>query len=172
MDTESKGGCTVIGCKRPTIAGGLCAMHYQRVRSHGSTDKPERKRVPIPHGTIQGYNFHRCRCERCAAARREYADRYRNAHLDQLHHEYLLRTYGMTQTEYEEILHRQNGVCALCREVRLDRRRKHLDVDHNHDTGEIRGILCNPCNRLVGKVEARLQEWRPVLDYLEKARAR
>lgn len=167
---EAPTKCSVADCERPLIAGGLCPMHYQRFRAHGSTDKPERKRVPIPHGTIQGYNFHRCRCERCATARREYAAGYRNAHLDDLHHLYLLQTYGITQEQYEEILEQQDGVCAICRQVRLDRRRKHLDVDHDHGTGRIRGILCNKCNRLVGTVEVKLREWRPIIDYLKAAR--
>jgi len=45
--------------------------------------------------------------------------------------------------EYEILLARQGGVCAICKNPPRTRR---LDIDHNHTTGETRGLLCARCN--------------------------
>lgn len=54
-----------------------------------------------------------------------------------------LKRYGITLTEYNELLKRQNGGCAICG---YDNDGKDLYVDHDHKTGTVRGLLCNGCN--------------------------
>ena len=59
---------------------------------------------------------------------------------------YLLKTYGISLSQYEELLKKQGDACAVClrgKEVFP----KNLAVDHNHVSGEIRGLLCTYCNR-------------------------
>lgn len=61
----------------------------------------------------------------------------------------LLRVYGLTPEQYESMLRKQGGVCAICK-------RGHgtiLDVDHCHKTGRIRGLLCRRCNTFLGLIE-------------------
>lgn len=58
---------------------------------------------------------------------------------------YLRREYGIGQVQYDALLEAQGGVCAICSE-----NRELLAVDHDHTTGEVRGLLCNPCNRGIG----------------------
>lgn len=59
--------------------------------------------------------------------------------------------YGITQDRYEEILKSQNYKCAVCgRDNSGTTRAFNLSVDHNHVTGEIRGLLCHPCNSASG----------------------
>lgn len=53
------------------------------------------------------------------------------------------KTYGVTGDEYEALLQRQGGKCAICR---ARPRSKRLAVDHNHTTGAVRGLLCSRCN--------------------------
>ena len=54
-----------------------------------------------------------------------------------------METYGLTLAEYDSILENQDGGCAICgRSPRYN-----LDVDHDHKTGQVRGLLCKPCNR-------------------------
>lgn len=60
----------------------------------------------------------------------------------------LTKTYGITLEEYEEILAYQGGVCEVCR--RATGRTRRLSVDHDHKTGRIRGLLCGPCNKMLG----------------------
>ena len=64
----------------------------------------------------------------------------------------LLREYGVTPEWYENKLAEQGGHCALCNMDRVAHR-KYLFVDHNHETGAVRGILCYRCNTFLARVE-------------------
>jgi len=55
--------------------------------------------------------------------------------------------YSISPEKYDELIIKQNGKCAICDE------RKKLDVDHDHLSGQIRGLLCRNCNALVGMIE-------------------
>lgn len=59
----------------------------------------------------------------------------------------LKHKYNLTLEDYDQMFEAQNGVCAICGGVNKGRR---LDVDHNHLTEEIRGLLCNKCNQALG----------------------
>lgn len=59
----------------------------------------------------------------------------------------LMRKYGITVDEYDRILSKQGGVCKICGKSSQG---VSLAVDHDHQTGRIRGILCENCNRGLG----------------------
>ncbi len=59
----------------------------------------------------------------------------------------LKRFFNITLKKYDEILESQGGGCAICHEPPGDRA---LSVDHSHETGHIRGLLCSECNRGLG----------------------
>jgi hypothetical protein len=62
---------------------------------------------------------------------------------------HLKRKFGLTPTEYEAKLEAQGGGCALCgREPGPGRQ---LDIDHDHKTGAVRGLICNTCNQGLGQ---------------------
>jgi hypothetical protein len=61
---------------------------------------------------------------------------------------------------YNELLKGQEGVCGICGRPPKQRR---LHMDHDHDTGEIRGLLCYPCNTGLGFIDNYLEE---VMRYL------
>ena len=64
---------------------------------------------------------------------------------------YLKSTYGITEKQYLSLLEKQDRGCAVCSRP-AESFNKNLAVDHNHVTGEIRGLLCAYCNhRLVGR---------------------
>lgn len=64
---------------------------------------------------------------------------------------HLMKTYGITLEQYDELLEKQNQCCAVCLKHEKEFKMK-LAVDHNHKTGEIRGLLCTNCNhRLIGR---------------------
>ena len=64
---------------------------------------------------------------------------------------HLKRYYGITPEQYNDLLKKQNHRCAVCEKHESESKTR-LAVDHNHVTGEIRGLLCNYCNhRLVGR---------------------
>ena len=55
--------------------------------------------------------------------------------------------YGITEDEYTAMLEAQEGRCAICN---LERK---LVIDHDHKTGKVRGLLCKPCNAMLGPFE-------------------
>jgi hypothetical protein len=90
------------------------------------------------------------------AYKRKNADKERESHLR--------RKFGLTQAEYEERLAEQDGGCAVCG----DRPRKtSLHVDHDHDTGEIRGLLCMRCNNALGLFREQTQLLENALRYVD-----
>jgi hypothetical protein len=58
--------------------------------------------------------------------------------------------YKITHEDYLNILETQNGVCLGCGVKAEEQYHGVLDVDHNHKTGKVRGLLCSTCNRLLG----------------------
>ena len=71
--------------------------------------------------------------------------------------DHLRRSFGITAEDYNRTLEFQGGVCAICEEPPKKRR---LAVDHDHKTGEIRGLLCWRCNHTLGSLErGRDPEW-------------
>ena len=65
----------------------------------------------------------------------------------------LKRFYKMTLEDYDRMHKVQDGRCAICRRPETYKRLgkvMNLSVDHNHITGEVRGLLCHACNRGVG----------------------
>ncbi len=57
------------------------------------------------------------------------------------------RKYGITETEYQERFEKQNGLCVICGKAQPNKR---LSVDHCHETGKVRGLLCSKCNYVLG----------------------
>jgi hypothetical protein len=55
-----------------------------------------------------------------------------------------LRKFGITPDDYDQLLQKQGGVCAICHKP--PKLGKRLSVDHCHDTGRVRGLLCFRCN--------------------------
>lgn len=84
----------------------------------------------------------------------------------------LVRLYGITATEYEELHAAQAGVCAICKEPETLTRNgvlRNLCVDHDHITGQVRGLLCASCNLAVGKFKDKPDLMLSAADYLAAA---
>lgn len=75
--------------------------------------------------------------------------------------------YGISVSDYEEMLAGQGGACAICKKVPESETR--LVVDHDHETTVVRGLLCSSCNLLVGHYESLRKE---VDEYLSHPRQR
>jgi hypothetical protein len=62
-----------------------------------------------------------------------------------------LRAYGILKLDYDNILANQNGVCAICGTDHPGGRGNTFHVDHDHDTGKVRALLCSKCNNGIGQ---------------------
>lgn len=77
--------------------------------------------------------------------------------------------YGIGKDEYENLLREQGGVCAICNNPPSGKaKNKHLHVDHNHKTGEVRGLLCSHCNAGLGAFREDRQVILKAIDYLNR----
>jgi hypothetical protein len=78
----------------------------------------------------------------------------------------LLDKYGITIEEFECMVESQNGLCAICEE-RLTYGRNGCAVDHDHTTGQVRSILCSPCNKGIGHFQENISRIKAAVMYLE-----
>lgn len=81
----------------------------------------------------------------------------------------LQRKYGVDLEHFKSLSAAQDGRCAICRREGSQQSRKHrLYVDHCHDTGRIRGLLCHPCNVALGLLGESVERVKAAVTYLEK----
>ena len=80
------------------------------------------------------------------------------------HAKKIVKRYGLTREQYQDLLIRQNNGCAICKRPRGKRR---LAVDHNHVTSRVRGLLCTRCNRMLADAKDSIELLRAGIVYLE-----
>lgn len=62
----------------------------------------------------------------------------------------LLKLYGITFQEWDQLLEAQQGKCAICGTTEPGSGHNYMATDHDHETGKVRGLLCHKCNRGLG----------------------
>lgn len=88
--------------------------------------------------------------------------------IKQTNKEFNLRVnYGLTIEDYNNIFNSQNGCCAICNRHQMNFK-KNLAVDHDHNTGEVRGLLCHNCNTGLGQFKDNIELMKSGIDYLNK----
>lgn len=148
--------------------------HYCSVECHNQAQQEARRRSDSGEKLCNGCRrylplteFHkrsgktncRARCKECNQRR---------------HRERLLKLqYSVTIEDYEQMLNRQDGKCAICgqteRELAFGRKSvRRLCVDHNHVTGKARGLLCRKCNSGVAMLGDDLSAIQRAYQYMRK----
>ena len=95
------------------------------------------------------YSSGRRSCRECHRARgRAWKTANKEKHRVSQRASELKHKYNMTLEDYDLMSADQNHVCAIC--YKPDPAGRRLAVDHNHETGKIRGLLCHTCNRAIG----------------------
>ena len=79
----------------------------------------------------------------------------------------LINNYGITLNDYYEMEKHQDYKCAICGTTEKNKRTKYFDVDHCHETGKVRGLLCTNCNQGLGKFKDNIHLLKQVITYLE-----
>lgn len=91
--------------------------------------------------------------------------RFRQSKRAYSHSRHIGETYGITAEEYAAIHAAQGGVCYICRRATGARRR--LAVDHDHDSGYVRGLLCKTCNyKVLGHLRDDTEAFQRAIDYI------
>ena len=75
------------------------------------------------------------------------------------------RLYGLTEEQFQTMLSSQDGKCSICGRER-SQLVKQLCVDHDHETGKVRGLLCDKCNRGLGFFNDDHELLKKALNYL------
>jgi hypothetical protein len=102
----------------------------------------------------------------CISCKHDYESEWRSKHREECKdsrhrcflknplkdREYMLKhDYGIDLKEYNILLQKQGGVCAICKIAKVGRKGvPHLFVDHNHNNNHVRGLLCDNCNKGLG----------------------
>ena len=83
--------------------------------------------------------------------------------------EHIHSKFGITYVEFDEMMEAQDHKCKLCGCKKEDKRNMthvQLSIDHNHETGEIRGLLCHTCNMAIGMLKDDPVLIKKVLEYI------
>ena len=108
-------------------------------------------------------------CMECRQAQ-ERESFHRNKYKRPYSYEYdkdkkLKKSYGISYAEYVRMLEAQNGMCAICGTDDTGKR-KAFHVDHCHETGEVRGLLCGNCNSGIGNLRDDVGLLQRAIEYL------
>lgn len=79
----------------------------------------------------------------------------------------LKKYFKITEEIYKEMLIKHNYCCAICGKSQSELNKK-LSIDHNHETNEIRGLLCTACNHGIGLFKEDISKIKLAINYLEK----
>jgi post-segregation antitoxin (ccd killing protein) len=142
--------CRVCGVSKPLTdfyrtAGGRDG-HRTECKACNLAERAGRYRENPEPARERTKRWQRENPERYRAKQREYVESGRKAIADR--RSYLKRRFGLTIADYDEMLARQGGGCAICRTSPPERGSLH--VDHDHSTGDVRGLLCVACNNALG----------------------
>lgn len=79
---------------------------------------------------------------------------------------HMKRNYGMEFKDYDKMVEKQNGLCAICSSPPPNHYKKRLNIDHCHTTGKVRGLLCDACNRAIGLLKDNTKVLNSAIQYL------
>lgn len=128
--------------------------------------KARRKDESLPWSK---YNFYWRVINPSSSNAKEYQRKFREANSLYGKDNFLKKTYGVTLEWYEEQLAKQEGLCAICGKpetVIICGKQISLAVDHCHDTGKVRGLLCKTCNTVIGTFNHDINLLNKAIKYL------
>ncbi len=136
-------------------------------RTHSETMKAASAQMTPYHVACVGCNvpfngtrYNNKYCKKCAPDERSWS---------------LIARYKLTPDQHDQMLNFQNHCCAICKRKFADlplHKNKHttIVIDHDHNTNQVRGLLCNECNVTLGHLEKKPTGWLPIaLAYIGKA---
>jgi Zn finger protein HypA/HybF involved in hydrogenase expression len=159
--------CKIENCIRKAIAKQMCQPHYDRLRLTGTLElRPgyvECQTCAVVFKTGSRGNLARF-CPECRA------DRHRKLNRTNKFLRRVRSQYGITPVQYFMMHDMQGGVCKICGGQATGRgfENNRLSIDHNHETGEVRGLLCTLCNAGIGHFKEDVALMKKAINYLEE----
>ncbi len=95
---------------------------------------------------------------------KERIQKYNSKHKIKRKYDQLRINYNLNIQQYNKMVHKQKGICPICKKDYGDK----LGVDHNHETKEIRGLLCRRCNLLLGQSDEDINLLKNMIKYIKK----
>ena len=137
-----------------------CKQEKPLSRFYPYTDKRNGRKYYHPH------------CKSCHIAdTRIRIDAKGKLYKRQIQHRQALKKHRLTETQYLQMVERQKNVCAICYQPAFSIPRsntaEYLSIDHDHQTGKVRGLLCRHCNLVLGYMEDVPERLRMAAAYLE-----
>jgi hypothetical protein len=182
--------CSIDACSGKHKAKGYCARHYKRLKDGVKMDRPWPGEGEVPHGTSGGYSNYKCRCDPCRIAwnklcndrkKKKWESWDGKPDVELIHG--LEATYqnhgcrcqecktGMSnrrsllakirRSEWFLLYNEKVTACEIC-----GKESSKLAVDHDHSSGEFRGLLCHGCNTGLGKFRDSPEMLQTAIDYL------
>lgn len=105
--------------------------------------------------------------ERVAESNRRWYTANKHKAVQAMRRQNLKDRYGLTLDEYDRMYDSQEGKCAICKRVGGTSRMERLHVDHSHETGQIRGLLCFRCNTGIGMLGDTVDALSRAVAYLQ-----
>ena len=137
------------------VRAGVHHVKHKRVEDGMAICKRCRERKPVDEfpALLDG----KYQCRRC---------------LNEANHVQQLRRKNCEPSKFQTLLLAQNGKCAICGATHGHRSCRgqvcRLAIDHDHKTGEVRGLLCNNCNRGLGRFKDSVENLEAALRYLKR----
>lgn len=142
-----------------------------------STTNPETRRRWYAKNAVEQRAKKRLRYANLSVEEKEkmraYAKKWREEkqeYTKDYHRRARLAQYDLTPEEYEQMVIDQGETCALCGTDESGGRHGVWHVDHDHDTGTVRGLLCTRCNMGLGHFDDNIEKLQQAIDYLTNAR--
>ena len=148
---------------RPHKCRGMCSACYQRYKASGNFVKQGKQKQATTCGHDGQKVVGNGLCKKCYTTdlRRRHGESGRLKRKTY----YLGKKYGLSYEQYSKMIVNQDNKCRLClNEFKVKR---HIHVDHCHDTGQVRGIICFKCNQSIGKLGDTIESLERVVRYLK-----
>lgn len=167
-------------CERKIHARGPCRVHYGVAARSGSIDEAPMALPPVTEWhrlsdvdpdartgicSVCGFTNVRIRKNGKSAECMFVRNRNRGPGGGYRRSSWVQRTYGLTATQFSALQERAGGRCEICGRAESETSRR-LAVDHDHETGIVRGLLCGRCNTGIGLLGDSLQGLQRAIDYL------
>jgi hypothetical protein len=140
--------------------------HTEQIKAYQKAYREAHKEQNKEQKKTRAKAYYKANLERI----KEKKNAYRKRNKDKTRNDQLLRDFGIPLTSYNGMLDLQGHACAICHDVLEDAtgRGKTLHVDHCHETGQVRELLCSTCNTSLGGFKDREDLLAAAIVYLQK----